>query len=122
DGGGPLPPHDLTIGAIGGVILGFGGYGFNPGSALSAMAWTGTGGVAANTPLAASAAGLVAVLWVYPRTKKWDLGISVNGFLGGLVAITCPCYWVSPFGAIMIGAVAGVVVPLGIELLEYLRI
>jgi Amt family ammonium transporter len=122
DGGGPLPPHDLTIGAIGGVILWFGWYGFNPGSTLSAMDWTGIGRVAANTTLAASAAGLVAVLWVYPRTKKWDLGISVNGFLGGLVAITCPCYWVSPFGAIMIGAVAGVVVPLGIELLEYLRI
>jgi Amt family ammonium transporter len=122
DGGGPLPPHDLTIGAIGGVILWFGWYGFNPGSTLSAMDWQGIGRVAANTTLAACAAGLAAVLWVYPRTKKWDLGISVNGFLGGLVAITCPCYWVSPFGAIMIGLVAGIVVPLGIDLLEHLRI
>jgi ammonium transporter, Amt family len=42
--------------------------------------------------------------------------------LGGLVAITCPCYWVSPAGAIAIGAVAGIVVPLGIDLLERLRI
>ncbi|HEY2429336.1 MAG TPA: ammonium transporter [Acidimicrobiales bacterium] len=122
DGGGPLPPHDLTIGAIGGVILWFGWYGFNPGSTLSAMDWTGIGRISANTTLAACAAGLTAVFFVYPRTKKWDLGISVNGFLGGLVAITCPCYWVSPWGAVVIGGVAGVVVVLGIDLLEYLRI
>ena len=122
DGGGPLPPHDLTMGAIGGVILWFGWYGFNPGSTLSAMDWQGIGRVAANTTLAACAAGMMAVFFVYPRSKKWDLGISVNGFLGGLVAITAPCYWVSPWGAIVIGAVAGVVVPLGIDLLEHLRI
>src|SRR5437588_10064433 len=121
DGGGPTPPHDLTIGALGGVILWFGWYGFNPGSTLSAMDWAGIGRVSANTTLAACAAGLVSVLWVYPKTKKWDLGISVNGFLGGLVAITCPCYWVSPFGAIMIGAVAGIVVPLGIDFMEHRR-
>jgi Amt family ammonium transporter len=122
DGGGPLPAHDLTWGAIGGVILWFGWYGFNPGSTLSAMDWEGIGRVAANTTIAACAGGMAAVLFVYPRTKKWDLGISVNGFLGGLVAITCPCYWLSPFGAVVNGAVAGVVVVLGIDLLEYLRI
>ena len=121
DGGGPTPPHDLTIGALGGVILWFGWYGFNPGSTLSAMDWEGIGRVAANTTLAACAAGMVAVFFVYPRSKKWDLGISVNGFLGGLVAITCPCYWVSPAGALLIGAVAGVVVPLGIDFMEHRR-
>src|ERR1700730_5940845 len=121
DGGGPLPPHDLTIGAIGGVILWFGWYGFNPGSTLSAMDWEGIGRVAANTTLAACAAGMMAVCFVYPRSKKWDLGISVNGFLGGLVAITCPCYWVSPWGAILIGAGAGIVVPLGIDFMEWRR-
>src|SRR5260370_267366 len=122
DGGGPLPPHDLTWGAIGGVILWFGWYGFNPGSTLSAMDFAGIGRIAANTTIAACAAGMAAVLWAYPRSKKWDLGISVNGFLGGLVAITCPCYWVSPFGAVVIGAVAGVVVIYGIDLLEHWRI
>jgi Amt family ammonium transporter len=122
DGGGPMPAHDLTWGAIGGVILWFGWYGFNPGSTLSAMDWEGIGRVSANTTIAACAGGMMAVLWVYPKTKKWDLGISVNGFLGGLVAITCPCYWVSPFGAVIIGLGAGIVVPLGIDLLEHLRI
>ena len=47
--------------------------------------------------------------------------MSVNGFLGGLVAITCPCYWVSPFGALMIGGVAGIVVPLAVDFMEWRR-
>jgi len=63
----------------------------------------------------------VAVFWVYPRSKKWDLGMSVNGFLGGLVAITAPCYWVSPTGSLIIGGIAGVVVPLGIDFMEHRR-
>ena len=122
DGGAPLPPHDLTIAAAGGLLLWFGWYGFNPGSTLSAMDFNGIGRVAANTTLAACAAGLTSMAYGYFLTKKWDVSITVNGFLVGLVAITCPCYWVSPAGAIMLGGVAGVVVVLGIELLEYLRI
>ena len=122
DGGGPMLPHDLVIAAVGGLILWFGWYGFNPGSTLSAMDFQGCGRVAANTTLAACSAGLVAMLYGYPQTKKWDLGFTVNGFLAGLVAITCPCYWVTPTGAILIGAVAGVVVIVGINFLEWLRI
>ncbi len=122
DGGGMPPGHDMAIAAVGGVILWFGWYGFNPGSTLSAMDFEGIGRVATNTTLAAAAAGLVAMFVAYPRAHKWDTGISINGFLAGLVAITCPCYWVSPLGAICIGAIAGVVVIVGIDLLEYLRI
>ncbi|MCW3100904.1 MAG: ammonium transporter [Chthonomonadaceae bacterium] len=122
DGGGAMLPHDLVIAASGGLILWFGWYGFNPGSTLSAMDFEGCGRVAANTTLAACSAGLIAMLWSYPQTKKWDLGFTVNGFLAGLVAITCPCYWVSPTGALLIGAVAGVVVVLAVNLMEWLRI
>jgi Amt family ammonium transporter len=122
DGGGMPPGHDMTLAALGGVFLWFGWYGFNPGSTLSAMDFGGIGRVATNTTLAAAAAGLTAVFFAYPRAHKWDTGISINGFLAGLVAITCPCYWVSPFGAICIGGIAGVVVILGVDLLEYLRI
>ena len=122
DGGGPTPPHDLNIAAIGAVILWFGWYGFNPGSTLSAMDFEGIGRVAANTTLAACAGGFVAVLFVYPRSKKWDLGMALNGFLGGLVAITAPCYWVSPGGAIWIGAIAGMLVPLFVDLVEHSRV
>jgi Amt family ammonium transporter len=122
DGGGMFPGHDMTIAAVGGVILWFGWYGFNPGSTLSAMDFTGIGRVATNTTLAAAAGGLTAMAWIYPRVKKWDMGITVNGFLGGLVAITCPCYWVDPLGAIIIGGIAGVVVVLGIDFIEWLRV
>jgi Amt family ammonium transporter len=122
DGGGPMPAHNMLIAAVGAIILWFGWYGFNPGSTLSAMDYLGVARVATNTTLAACAGGLLAMFYVYPRAKKWDCGMCLNGLLAGLVAITCPCYWVSAFGAIMIGAVAGVVVVWGTDLLEWLRV
>ncbi len=122
DGGGLPPGHDLLLASIGGVILWFGWYGFNPGSTLSAMDAQGIGRVATNTTLAACAAGLSALFYTFPRGKKWDCGITVNGFLAGLVAITCPCYWVSPMGAVIIGLVAGVVVVMAVDFVEWLRV
>jgi ammonium transporter, Amt family len=125
DGGGMPPPHNLTIAALGGFILWFGWYGFNPGSTLSALDADGIGRVAANTTLAACSGGMLAMymaLWFGDTKGKFDLGYTVNGFLGGLVAITCPCYWVSPLGAILLGAVAGIVVWLAINIIEYCRV
>jgi Amt family ammonium transporter len=122
DGAGLPPGHDLLLASVGGVILWFGWYGFNPGSTLSAMDAQGIGRVATNTTLAACAAGLTAMLYAFPRGKVWDCGLTVNGFLAGLVAITCPCYWVSPTGAILLGGVAGVVVVMGVDLVEWLRV
>lgn len=122
DGGGPMLPHDLTIAASGGLLLWFGWYGFNPGSTLSAMDFEGIGRVATNTTLAACAAGLAAMMVAYFKTKTWDVSFTVNGFLAGLVAITCPCYWVNPTGSILLGAVAGVIVVYAVDLLEWLRI
>jgi ammonium transporter, Amt family len=122
DGGGMPPGHDMTIAALGGVILWFGWYGFNPGSTLSALDFGGIGRVAANTTLASCAGGLAALFFVYPRSHKWDTGITINGFLAGLVAITAPCYWVSPFGAICIGAIAGVLMVLAVDFVEWLRV
>src|SRR6201999_2933601 len=92
DGGGAMTPHDLTVAVVGGFILWFGWYGFNPGSTLSAMDFVGIGRVAANTTLAACAGGLVAMLVAWIPNKKWDVSFTTNGFLAGLVAITCPCY------------------------------
>jgi Amt family ammonium transporter len=122
DGGGPPLPHNIILGAVGGLILWFGWYGFNPGSTLSAMDVQGIGRVSFNTTMAACSAGLAALFYAYARVGKWDLGLTTNGFLAGLVAITAPCYWVSPTGAFFIGLVAGVAVIWATDALEYLRI
>jgi ammonium transporter, Amt family len=122
DGGAPMLPHDLTVAVIGGLILWFGWYGFNPCSTLSIMDAGGVGRVAMNTTLAACTGGLAAEFLMYFRVWKWDTTAILNGFLAGLVAITAPCYWVSPIGACALGAVAGVLVILAMDLLEHLRI
>src|SRR6202047_1953798 len=86
------------------------------------MDFVGIGPVAANTTLAACAAGVTAMFYADVRSNTCDVSYTVNGFLAGLVAITCPCYWVSPTGAVALGGIAGVLVILGVELLEWLRI
>jgi Amt family ammonium transporter len=86
------------------------------------MDFEGIGRVATNTTLAACAGALVAVLWVFPRAKKWDVGISINGLLAGLVAITAPCYWVSATGSIAIGAIAGLIMILAVDFTEWIRV
>jgi Amt family ammonium transporter len=123
--GGMPAPHSLPLATVGGFILWFGWYGFNPGSSLSAMDMQGIGRIATNTTLAACTGGFFAMLaafWWGPTKGKWDLGFSVNGMLAGLVAITCPCYWVDPIGALILGGVAGFVVFGGVYLLEWFRI
>jgi len=123
--GGMPPPHNLSLASLGAFLLWFGWYGFNPGSTLSAMDMQGIGRIAANTTLAACAGGLTAMLgalWFGSTKGKFDLAFTINGMLGGLVAITCPCYWVSPMGAVALGLVAGFVVYFGVGLLEYFRI
>jgi Amt family ammonium transporter len=122
DGGGLPPGHDLILASIGGIILWFGWFGFNPGSTLGALDAQGIGRVATNTMLAACAGGLTSLLYAFPRGKKWDCGIMVNGFLAGLVAITCPCYWVSPTGAVILGGIAGCIVVMAIDFVEWLRV
>lgn len=123
--GGMPPPHNLVIAAVGGFLLWFGWYGFNPGSTLSAMDADGIGRVAANTTLAACAGGIsamLAALWWGGTKGKFDIGFTVNGVLGGLVAITAPCYWVNPLGALIIGFTAGFLIYFGVNFIEWLRI
>ncbi|HWZ36230.1 MAG TPA: hypothetical protein VNW51_08735, partial [Mucilaginibacter sp.] len=92
---------------------------------LSGMDVQGIGRVAANTTLAACSGGMMAMLaglWWGKTKGKFDLGYTLNGLLGGLVAITCPCYWVSPLGALLLGAVAGFLVYFAMNFIEWLRI
>lgn len=121
-----MPGHNIPMGILGTIILFFGWFGFNPGSSLS---FVGGGqslavNAAVNSLLAGAAGGISAMLymWFIGPTKKPDPGLSVNGVLAGLVAITAPCAFVSPTAAVVIGAIAGIIACLATFALEKLRI
>lgn len=121
-----MPGHNIPMGILGTIILFFGWFGFNPGSSL---AFTGAGqglavNAAVNTLLAGAAGGVAAMLymWLIGPTRKPDPGLSVNGLLAGLVAITASCAFVSSWAAVLIGLIAGVVVCLVTFAIERLRI
>jgi Amt family ammonium transporter len=118
-----MTPHNLGLALLGTMILWFGWYGFNPGSTLGAVGVTGTIGIVVlNTTLGAGIACLVTMLFVYFRSGKWDLSATLNGSLAGLVAITAGCAFVAPSAALIIGIIAGIILPLAGDLLERLHI
>ncbi len=117
-----LAGHSIPLASLGVFILWFGWFGFNAGSSLAVGDGLDIGRVAINTNLAAAAGGIAAMITVWKRFGKPDLSMAMNGALAGLVAITAPCAVVDPWAALIIGAVGGVVVVLGVELLDKLRI
>jgi Amt family ammonium transporter len=114
------------MGVLGTIILFFGWFGFNPGSALGIQgAFMNLVAVAAvNTLLAGAAGGISAMfyMWWFGPVKKPDPSMSVNGVLAGLVAITAPCAFVTPAIAVLIGVIGGVLAALASILLEKLHI
>ncbi len=120
---GEMPkPHNMSLAMLGAGILWFGWYGFNPGSTLGTGDTGLMGLVTVNTTLACSAGTVMAMFWMYFRTGKWDLGITLNGALAGLVAITAGCAYVAPWASVVIGALAGILVILVVDLIESLKI
>ena len=106
----PIMPHNIPFVMLGTFILAFGWFGFNPGSSLAGTDLR-ISVVAVNTMLASATGALFATLWMWwVRTKKPDPSMMCNGMLAGLVAITCPCAFVSAGGASILGAVAGILV------------
>ena len=121
----PMPGHNLTLATAGVFILLIGWFGFNPGSQLAFNNHASIGTVmtvATNTLLSAAVGGAVCMLVAWALFGKPDLTMALNGMLGGLVGITANCDCVSNSSAVIIGAVSGVVVLLGIILLEKLKI
>ena len=109
-----IPGHNIPMGILGTIILFFGWFGFNPGSALGFTgAFRDLAVIAAvNTLLAGAMGGIAAMfyMWWFGPTKKPDPAMSVNGVLAGLVAITAPCAFVDTWAALVIGLIAGVLV------------
>ena len=114
---GIMPGHNLPMSIIGTLILAFGWFGFNAGSTLAATdARVAT--IAVNTILASASGAITALMYEWSRNKKPDIPLTCNGLLGGLVAITAPCAFVSPAAAVLIGLVAGLVVTKAVYVLE----
>ncbi len=114
--------HNIPLASLGVFILWFGWFGFNPGSTLSVGNGDLIARVAINTNLAAASGGILAMLTVWKMFGKPDLSMAMNGALAGLVAITAPCAFVEPWAAIIIGAIGGIIVVLGVIILDKLKI
>lgn len=102
--------HNLPIAVLGAFILWFGWFGFNGGSTLSLS--DNVPKIIVNTSIAACGGGFMAILFSYIRNGIPSVEGTINGVLGGLVAITACCDAVSPVMAIVIGGVAGMLVDL----------
>ena len=116
-----LPGHNLPIASAGVFILWLGWFGFNGGSVLSADPEL-TSLTLVTTSLAAAAGGVAAAFFSNLLYKNYDLTMFMNGVLGGLVGITAGADQMSPTDAILIGLIAGVIVVLGIALIDKLKL
>lgn len=111
-----FPGHNLPLGALGVFILWFGWYGFNGAAATSVDQ---LGSIFLTTTVAPAVATVVCMIFTWIKYGKPDVSMSLNASLAGLVAITAGCDVVDGLGAVIIGAVAGVLVVFGVWFLDY---
>ena len=121
DGIKPIPGHSIPLAAIGVFLLWFGWFGFNGGSVLSADPM-GVSLVFVTTSLAAAGGALAAFAVSYGLFKTHDLSMVLNGVLGGLVGITAGADLMSPGEAIIIGMIAGAVIPVSVVFFDKLKL
>jgi len=112
-----LAGHNLPLAMGGTLILAFGWFGLNAGSTLAASDPR-IGLIAVNTMLASAAGSLTAIFYLQQRYNRPDVAMACHGLLGGLVAITASCAFVSPAAAVLIGIVAGLLVVASVSALE----
>ena len=116
-----IPGHNMSLATIGCFVLWFGWFGFNPGSTMG-VAPTLVAHVAVTTNTAAAFATLTATITAWLLLGKPDLGMTLNGCLAGLVAITAPCAYVTVWGSVIIGSIAGVIVVLAVMGFDRIKI
>lgn len=117
----PIPGHNLSLATLGTFVLWFGWFGFNPGSTMMADPMA-ISHVAVTTNTAAAAAIMSSTIISWIILGKPDLGMTLNGCLAGLVAITAPCAFVNVASSIIIGLIAGILVVLAVIGFDKLRI
>ena len=110
-----FPGHNLPIGCLGVFILWLGWYGFNGAAATSIPQ---LGSIFLTTTVAPAIATVVCMIFTWVKYGKPDVSMCLNASLAGLVAITAPCDVTDCFGAVVIGAVAGVLVVFGVWFLD----
>lgn len=116
-----IPGHSLTLGALGVFILWFCWFGFNGASTVSATGdatLISMSSIFVTTNLAAATAATVTMIITWIKYKKPDVSMTLNGALGGLVAITAGCDLISPTGAFIIGIISSIVVVYGVEFVD----
>ena len=121
----PIPGHNIAFAALGVFILWVGWYGFNPGSQLTYAGYANaeaTTYIALTTTISAACGAIAAMAFGWCLFSKPDVTMALNGALAGLVGITANCDRVSETDSIIVGLVAGVLVVLGILLLDKLKI
>lgn len=111
-----FPGHNLPVGALGVFILWLGWYGFNGAAAVSIEE---LGSIFVTTTIAPAIATVVCMVFTWIKYGKPDVSMCLNASLAGLVAITAPCDVTDALGAIIIGAVAGLLVVFGVWFLDY---
>lgn len=109
--GADLKGHNIPYVVIGTFILFFGWFGFNINSDTLGLN-------AVNTLLAGAAGATSAIYVVLLRTGKADIEMACNGALAGLVGITAGCAYVDPWGAVVIGLIAGVIMIFGVDFIK----
>ncbi|RYG91195.1 ammonium transporter [Loktanella sp. IMCC34160] len=121
----PMPGSNLALATLGTFILWLGWFGFNGGSQL-AMGTVGdvtdVSRIFANTNMAAAAGAVAALILTQIMYKKPDLTMVLNGALAGLVSITAEPLAPSLFGALLTGAVGGIIVVFAVPMLDKLKI
>ncbi len=111
-----FPGHNIALGALGVFILWLGWYGFNGAAATTTRQ---LGSIFLTTTIAPSIATVVCMIFTWIKYGKPDVSMCLNASLAGLVAITASCDVTDAFGAICIGAVAGLLVVFGVWLLDH---
>lgn len=116
----PILGHNMPLAALGVFILWLGWFGFNPGSTTAANKDIAM--IFVNTNMAAATGAVFAMFTSWIKFGKPEVGMSLNGALAGLVAITAPCASVSPLSSVVIGAVAGILVVLSVLFFEKIKV
>ena len=117
-----IPGHNMSLAVIGLFVLWLGWFGFNPGSTMSFQNPSDVFHILMTTNTSAIAAVLTSTVTSWIVMKKPDLGMTVNGCLAGLVAVTGGCAYVSIESSLLIGALAGILVVFAVRFFDRIKV